>query len=141
MSVTEAVGERYRSSFCFSKDTFDAVAISMFFVSEIEAMAVTGVVEWCRAVDEKHGGNESLCDSFANQKPAVSGDVLNVVFLPEFREERVSDHVRSGLFKLRMEQFVGLRIDCSVQPVLLIIESNHRFINHDAIRTPSCFRL
>ena len=55
----------------------------MFFVLEIEAVAVTGVVEWCRAIDEKHG-------------------VLNVVFLLEFSEERMSDHVRSGRFMLYM---------------------------------------
>ena len=29
--------------------------MSMFFVAEIEAVAVTGVFQWCRAVDEKHG--------------------------------------------------------------------------------------
>ena len=27
----------------------------MFFVAEIEAVAVAGVFQWCRAVDEKHG--------------------------------------------------------------------------------------
>ena len=141
MSATEAVGKRYCSSFYFSKDTFDAVAISMFFVSEIEAVAVTGVVEWCRAIDEKHGVNESQSDSFANQKPAVSGDVLDVVFLAEFREERVSDHVRSGRFKLCMEQFVRIGIDSGVQPVLLVVELDHGFIDRDVIRIPSGFGL
>jgi hypothetical protein len=43
----------------------------MFFVAKIEAVAVTGVFQWCRAIDEKHGANETRCVSFANQKPRV----------------------------------------------------------------------
>jgi len=36
------------------KNIFDAVAISVAFVSEIEAVAAAGVVQWVRAIDEKH---------------------------------------------------------------------------------------
>jgi|AntRauMinimDraft_3_1070383.scaffolds.fasta_scaffold00455_1 hypothetical protein len=35
------------------KDTFDAVPISMSFVSEIEAVFVTGSVKWNRTINEK----------------------------------------------------------------------------------------
>jgi hypothetical protein len=51
------------------------------FVSEIEAVASAGVAEWFRSIDEKHG-------------------VVNVVFLAQFVEERVSGNVGSRRFKL-----------------------------------------
>jgi hypothetical protein len=51
---------------------FDAVAISMAFVSEIEAMSVAGVFQRCGAINEKHS-------------------VVDGVFLAKFSEERVSD--------------------------------------------------
>jgi len=41
--------------FYLSKDMFDAVAISVAFISGIEAVTVAGVFQRCRAVDEKHG--------------------------------------------------------------------------------------
>ena len=56
----------------------------MTFVSEIEAVAATRLIQWCRATDEKHR-------------------VVNVVFLARFVEERVSDNVRSRRFKLCIE--------------------------------------
>ena len=40
-----------------------------------------------------------------------------------------------------MVQIVRFRIDSSVQPVLFIIESNHRFINRNVIRDSNRFRL
>jgi hypothetical protein len=46
----------------------------MCFVSEIETMSLTGVVQWCSTIDEKHS-------------------VFNVVFLAEFGKERVSENV------------------------------------------------
>jgi hypothetical protein len=46
----------------------------MFFVSEIEAMSVTGVFQRCSAIYEKHGG-------------------FNVMFLAEFDKERVGENV------------------------------------------------
>jgi hypothetical protein len=46
----------------------------MAFVSEIEAVSVTGVFQRARAIDEKHG-------------------VIDVVFLAEVGKERVSDHL------------------------------------------------
>jgi hypothetical protein len=46
--------------FYFSKDTFDTIPISMFFISEIEAVTTTGVFQRVRAVDEKHGDVNSI---------------------------------------------------------------------------------
>jgi hypothetical protein len=45
VSVTETVREYVSSSFYFSKDTFDAVPISVGLVSEIEQVAPTGKLE------------------------------------------------------------------------------------------------
>jgi hypothetical protein len=56
------------------------------------------------------------------------------VFLAQFGEERVSEHVRSGWFELRMQQFVGFWVDSSVQPVFFIIQSDHGLVDRDVIR-------
>lgn len=40
--------------FYLTKDTFDAVPISMLFVSEIEVVFSTGSLEWYRTIDEKY---------------------------------------------------------------------------------------
>ncbi len=56
----------------------------MSFVSEIEAMFVTGSVKWNRAINEKDR-------------------VIYIVFFAELREKLICDHVRSCRFKLCME--------------------------------------
>jgi hypothetical protein len=43
--VAETVCETGSSSIYFSKDTFDAIPISMTFISEIEAVTSTGVFQ------------------------------------------------------------------------------------------------
>ncbi len=40
-----------------------------------------------------------------------------------------------------MEQFVCIGIDGSVQPVSLVVESDHGFVNRNVIRAPSSFGL
>jgi hypothetical protein len=40
-----------------------------------------------------------------------------------------------------MQQFVRFWIDSCVQPVLLIIESDHSFVNRNVIRKSPIFRL
>ncbi|GAB7121272.1 hypothetical protein JCM9743_37470 [Natrinema sp. JCM 9743] len=75
-----------------------------------------------RSIDEKHG-------------------VGDVVFLGEFRKKRMSENLCCCRFKLRMEQFVCLGINCSVQPVLLIIQLDHSLVNRNVIRTPIRFGL
>jgi hypothetical protein len=54
------------------------------FVSEIEAVTTASVVQRFRTIDEKHG-------------------VVNVVFLAQCTEKRVSDNARFGRFKLCIE--------------------------------------
>jgi len=53
---------------------FDAVPISVAFVSAIEAVVTASVVQRFRTINEKYR-------------------VINVVFLTQFTEERVSDNV------------------------------------------------
>ena len=56
----------------------------MPFVSEIEAVSVTGFFQRGGVIDEKHG-------------------VVNVVFLAEFTEKYLGESVRSRRFKLCVE--------------------------------------
>jgi len=55
----------------------------MSFVSEIEAMFFTSSVKWDRTIDEKDR-------------------VIHVVFVAEFCEKLICDHVRSCRLKLCM---------------------------------------
>jgi hypothetical protein len=68
---------------------FDAIPISMAFVSEIEAVTRAYVLERCRSINEKHG-------------------VIDVVFLAEFSEERVSETLvitgSSFVWRIRLTQ-------------------------------------
>jgi hypothetical protein len=67
--------------FCFSKDTFDTVPISVAFAFEIETVILTSPVQRRIATDEKRG-------------------VVHVVFLAEFSEERTRNSLVSGRFEL-----------------------------------------
>ena len=53
---------------------FDTIPVSMFLISEINAMSVTGVFQRCSAIDEKHSG-------------------FNIMLLGEFGKERVGENV------------------------------------------------
>jgi len=52
--VAKTVRESGSSPFYLSKDRFDAVAISVAFVAEIEAVTRAGVFQWYNHVNEKH---------------------------------------------------------------------------------------
>ncbi|KKF39734.1 hypothetical protein FK85_24825, partial [Halorubrum saccharovorum] len=58
------------------KDTFDAVPISMSFISELEVMFVTSSLKWNRAINEKDR-------------------VIYIVFFAELCEKLICDHVCS----------------------------------------------
>ena len=75
-----------------------------------------------RSVNEKHG-------------------VVDVVFLAEFREKRVSDTIVCRRFKLCMEEFVRFWVDSSVQPVPFVVESDHSLVNRNVIRILPIFGL
>jgi len=82
--VTKIVRERRRSSFYLTKDTFDAIAVSVAFVSVFEPVATTRCLQRYRAIDEKDG-------------------VADVVFLAKFGEESICENVRSRRLELRVE--------------------------------------
>ena len=69
--------------FYLAKDTFDAVPISMSFASEIGVMFVTSSVKWNRAINRKDR-------------------VIYLVFVAEFCEKLICDHVVSCWLKLCM---------------------------------------
>jgi hypothetical protein len=56
------------------------------------------------------------------------------MFLADFSEKRLNNYCICGWFKTRMQQFVCLWVDCSVQPILLMVELDHRLINRNVIR-------
>lgn len=102
-TLLKPVWERENRLFYPIRDTFDAVGISVAFVFEIEAVSLAGVLQRGSPIDEKHSVTETRGVSFAHQKPAVSGDVVNVVFLAEFSNGCVSECVRSNRFERCME--------------------------------------
>jgi len=75
-----------------------------------------------RSINEKHG-------------------VVDIVFLAEFHEKRVSDTIVCRRFKLCMEEFIRFWIDSSVQPVPFVVESDHSLINRNVIRILPIFGL
>jgi hypothetical protein len=75
--VTDTGRETVSSSF-YPTYTFDAVAISVTFVVELESMSTTGSFQWSGVIDEKHRvvsivfltqfGKENLCESVAVER-------------------------------------------------------------------------
>ena len=66
---------------------------------------------------------------------------MNAVFPAEFPKECTRDNLVSGRFKLFVQHFVRFWIDRSVQPILLIVESDHGFVDRNVIRASSSVRL
>lgn len=59
---------------------------------------------------------------------------LDVMFLAEFRHEAFGKRDRSRGEELGVQEFVRFEIDSGVQPVALIVESNHDLVERDVIR-------
>jgi len=85
------------------------------FVSEIEAVPLQCCFEPICSIDEKHG-------------------VVDVVFLAEFSKEDFGQNGCIRSKKTDVEKFVRIRIDASVQSVLLIVDANHTLIQRNLIR-------
>ena len=62
------------------------------------------------------------------------GGLLDLLFLAEFAEKQQRQLRSPGLKQPDVEEFVCLGIDSGVQPVALIVDSNHRFVHRDLIR-------
>jgi hypothetical protein len=67
------------------------------------------------AIDEKHG-------------------VFDIVFLAEFTEKDLGECGRSRRKEADVKQIIRLWIASGVQPELLIVDPNHRFVEGDLIR-------
>jgi hypothetical protein len=120
--VAEAVRKRRRTPFQLSKNPFDSVPISVATHLKSEACSAERRLEMVGAIDEKHGS-------------------FDIVFLAEFREEHLSESGRGRRKEADVKQVVCLGIASGVQPVLLVVDSNHRFVERDLIRTPTRFGL
>jgi len=97
--VTETVRESGSSAFYLTKDTFDAVAISVAFVSEIEAVSATSIVQWGRAIDEKHRVVDVVFLTQLDQHGVVVGlhlDLLDAVDRAGLRHGRHLARSRAG---------------------------------------------
>ena len=81
--------------------------------SEPGSLQCSSEVFW--AIDEKHGG-------------------FDIVFLPQFFEKYLGKSGCSGRKQPQMENFICLWIRSSVQPVLLVVDSNHGFVDRNLIR-------
>jgi hypothetical protein len=79
-------------------------------------------LEVFRAVNKKHGG-------------------FDIVFLTQFAQENFCEGGCSRRKEPDVKQFVRLRIGGGVQPVLLIVDPNHRFVERNLIRRFPGFRL
>jgi len=67
--------------------------------------------------------------------------VFDLMFLTKFREKHRGNRGGSRRIKPDVEQAVGVGIDGSVQPISLVIELNHGFINCNVIRVSTICRL
>jgi hypothetical protein len=74
------------------------------------------------AIDQKHGG-------------------FDIVFVTKFSEKDLGECGRCRRKQPQMKQFVCLGIGGSVQPELLIVDSNHSFVNRNVIRISAVCRL
>ena len=81
----------------------------MFFVSEIEAEAI----ERTRQVD---------CSVNEERR------LLDLLLLAEFAQEQHGELRRTRLKQPCVQNFVRRGIDCSVQPVTLVVDLNHGFV-------------
>jgi hypothetical protein len=72
-------------------------------------------LEVFRAVDEKYGG-------------------FDIVLSTQFAQENFCEGRCSRRKEPDVKQFVRLRIGSSVQPELLIVDPNHRFVERDLIQ-------
>jgi hypothetical protein len=67
--------------------------------------------------------------------------LLDLLFLAEFTQKQ---HGQLRSYRLKqpdVKEFVSIGIDSGVQPVSFIVDSNHRLVHRDLIRTPVASRL
>jgi len=79
-------------------------------------------VEPLARIDEKHG-------------------VVDVVFLAQFCEKSIGEASVSRRIVPDVEELVGLEINRSVQPIALISEMDHGFVERNVVRLVAAGRL
>jgi hypothetical protein len=72
-------------------------------------------LEMLGAIDEKHSG-------------------FDIVFLVEFAEEHLGECSGGRRKQPHVQQLIPLWINGSVQPVLLVVDPNHRLVERDVVR-------
>jgi hypothetical protein len=87
-----------------------------------EAQSLQSGFEMVRSVNEERG-------------------LLDLLFVAEFAQEQQSELRGPGLKQPHVEEFVGLRIDGSVQPVSFVVDPNHCLVDRDLIRSSVASRL
>ena len=80
-----------------------------------EAESVKCSFEMSRIIDQKRG-------------------VWELLFLTEFTKKQHGELRRTRLKQPCVQDFVRRGIDCSVQPVTLVVDLNHGFVHCDVIR-------
>jgi len=108
--------------FQFPENPFDGVPISVATRLKSESSSLQRGLEVLRAVNEKDGG-------------------FNIVFLLEFAEEDLGSGGRGRRKQSHVKQLVGLWVCGGIQPELLVVDSNHCFIERDLIRRSARLRL
>jgi len=66
---------------------------------------------------------------------------FDIVFLPKFAQEDFGESGRCCRKEADVKQFVRCWIGSGVQPELLIVDPNHRFVKRDLIRRSTRFWL
>jgi hypothetical protein len=122
------------------------------FVLESETVSVKRRLQSGCRIDEKERVNETQRVSFASWRSKISNgrrikdspqhqnakrsaDVINEMFLAEFHKENLGYRLISRRREFHVQQAVRVGIDRSVQPISLIIELDHGFVDRNVIRT------
>jgi hypothetical protein len=120
--MAETVRELVGSVILFPGDTFDAVSITVFLVSVLEAVTVESCLQQRCRIGEKDCVIDERC-------------------LAEFGEELLGNRMISRLGKLDVQQSVRCRIDCRGEQEPFVVELVHGLIDRDVIRISAVVRL
>jgi hypothetical protein len=120
--VSEVIRESFRSAFEFFEDAFDGIPIPVGDVLESERVTMAGRLEPGCAIDQEER-------------------IVDEMFLAEFSQRHLGYCEILGREQSHVEQAGGVRVDCRIQPIALIIHPNHRFVDRDVIRVPPLCRL
>jgi hypothetical protein len=122
LSIAKRIRERGGTSFYFTKDTFDAVAISAATDTKSEAESIERSREMRRGIDEE-------------------GRVVDLLLVAEFVQKQHGQLRGSRRKQPHMEEIVRFRIDGRVEPMTFVVDLNHGLVNRHPIRCSVAGRL